>query len=82
MQQRLAAAVRDNFVWSHERLQWLAALVSEHFSEDGGGELPDLQPGDVETAFELESRLTEIDRGTTRLAGKILIGMRGCTAVC
>jgi hypothetical protein len=77
LQQRLAAAVQDNFVWAHERSQWLAALVSEHFSEDGGGELPDLQPGDAHAAFEPVLGLSDLDRGTTRLAGKVLIGMRG-----
>ena len=77
LQQRLAAAVQDNFVWAHERSTWLSQLVAEHFAEDGGGELPELQPGNAEAAFEPVLGLTDLDRGTTRLAGKILIGMRG-----
>ena len=51
--------------------------MAEHFAEDGGGELPELQPGNAEAAFEPVLGLTDLDRGTTRLAGKILIGMRG-----
>ncbi len=77
LQQRLAAAVQDNFVWAHERSQWLSTLVAEHFSEDGGGELPDLEAGDADAAFDPVLGLPDLDRGTTRLAGKILIGMRG-----
>ena len=32
LEQRVAAAVSDTFVWTNERAQWLAKLVAEHFA--------------------------------------------------
>jgi Dynamin family len=76
LQQRVAAAVADNFVWAHERSEWLAAQVAEHFA-DAGGRLPGLHIADTKGLLDPVAPLGDVERDTTRLAGKVLIGMRG-----
>jgi Dynamin family len=76
LQQRVAAAVADNFVWAHGRSEWLAGQVAEHFAE-GGGRLPELHIADTEGLLDPVAPLGDVERDTTRLAGKVLIGMRG-----
>lgn len=76
LEQRLGAAVGDNFVWAHERSQYLAQQVSDHFDE-GGGTVPDLQLADTEGVFDPVPDLADVDPGNVKFFGKLLIGMRG-----
>ena len=45
--QRTAAAVGDNFVWAHERSEWLAGQVAECFAEGGVTGLPRVSVSDT-----------------------------------
>jgi len=75
--QRTAAAVGDNFVWAHERSEWLADQVSECFAESGAGGLPQVQVSDTAGVLDPVPELSNVEADKTRLGGKILIGMRG-----
>jgi len=76
-QQRVAESVADNFVWAHERSQWLAAQVAEHFAEAGGAALPDLRVADTTGVLDPVRPMPPIEQDHISFGGKILIGMRG-----
>jgi replication fork clamp-binding protein CrfC len=76
LEQRVAAAISDNFVWAHDRSQWLAEQVAEHFAE-GAGKLPELRIAETEGLLDPVGPLGDVERDTTRLGGKVLIGMKG-----
>ena len=75
--QQLAAATSDNFVWANQRAQWVAHQVAEHFAEDGGELLPQLQLGDAATALDAVPELVAPKVDGPKLFGKLLTGMRG-----
>jgi hypothetical protein len=76
-EQRLAETVADNFVWAHERSDWLAAQVAEYFGE-AGARIPSLYGG-IDTSLVLDPvpPMPEVEHDQTSFAGKVLIGMRG-----
>ena len=47
LEQRTAGAVGDNFVWAHERAEWLAGQVSDCFAESGAVGLPTVMVSDT-----------------------------------
>jgi hypothetical protein len=75
--QQLAAATSDNFVWANQRAQWVAHQVAEHFAEDGGELLPELQLGNAATTLDAVPELVAPNADDQRLFGKLLTGMRG-----
>jgi replication fork clamp-binding protein CrfC len=75
--QRTAAAVGDNFVWAHERSEWLAGQVAECFAEGGATGLPQVSVSDTAGVLDPVPELLAVDRDRIRVGGKILIGMRG-----
>ncbi len=77
LDQQLAAAISDNFVWANQRAQWIAHQVAEHFAEDGGELLPELRLGDAPTGLDAVPELDAPHVDNPKLAGKLLIGMRG-----
>ncbi len=77
LMQRTAAAVGDNFVWAHERSEWLAGQVSDCFAESGANGLPRVQVSDTAGVLDPVPDLSEVPADRIRLGGKILIGMRG-----
>ena len=77
LDQRVAAAVADSFVWATQRSEYLAAEVVEQFTRDGGAVLPDVQVGTGEEALGVLVELADIDRGRLTVAQRVLIGMRG-----
>ena len=77
LMQRTAAAVGDNFVWAHERSEWLAGQVSECFAESGANALPRVLVSDTAGVLDPVPELGDVPTDRTRLGGKILIGMRG-----
>ena len=77
LMQRTAAAVGDNFVWAHERSEWLATQVSECFAESGAKALPKVLVSDTAGVLDPVPELGEVPSDQTRMGGKILIGMRG-----
>ncbi len=76
LEQRVASAVSDTFVWTNERSQWLAEQVAEHFQQDEV-RLPVLQVSDTEDVLSPVERVPTLDPGRIGPMGKVLIGMRG-----
>jgi hypothetical protein len=75
-QQRVAEAVADNFVWAHERAEWLAHRVADHFA-NLVNELPQLNVGGTERVLDPIPPLPMVEADSLSLGGKLLIGMRG-----
>ncbi|MFC0429666.1 dynamin family protein [Kutzneria buriramensis] len=73
LHQRGAAAASANFVWAHQRAQWLARQVAEHFGDAGDQAMPDLDfhAPNATSSFEMP--------GAERfgLGQKVITGMRG-----
>ncbi|UXM90853.1 dynamin family protein [Paenarthrobacter sp. JL.01a] len=76
LEQSVAAAVSDTFVWTSERAQWLAGQVAEHFSEDETG-LPALHVADTGGVLDPVAEIQSMEDGRMGPVQKILIGMRG-----
>jgi GTPase SAR1 family protein len=76
LEQRVASAVSDTFVWSEERSAWLAEQVAEHFVADQVT-VPMLQVGDTEGVLEPVPLVSDLDPGILSPVQKMLIGMRG-----
>lgn len=77
LSERTAAAVGDNFVWAHERSEWLAGQVAECFAESTAAGLPQVSIADTSTVLDPVPELTRVTDDSVRLGSKILIGMRG-----
>lgn len=76
LEQRVAAAVSDTFVWTNERARWLSTEVAEHFAE-GNVALPVLKVDSTDEVLDPVDRLPQLDPGHLRPMEKVLIGMRG-----
>ncbi|MHA7264203.1 dynamin family protein [Arthrobacter sp. TMN-37] len=76
LEQRVASAVSDTFVWTNERSAWLAGQVAEHFQQDEV-RLPVLQVSDTQDVLSPVERVPTLDPGRVSPMGKVLIGMRG-----
>ena len=76
LEECVAAAVSDTFVWTSERSQWLAAQVAEHFAADEVA-LPVLHVSDSGDALDPVEQMPELDPGRVNPIQKVLIGMRG-----
>jgi len=76
LEECVAAAVSDTFVWTSERSQWLAAQVAGHFAADEVA-LPVLHVSDSGDALDPVEQMPELDPGRVNPIQKVLIGMRG-----
>ncbi|MEV7649349.1 dynamin family protein [Arthrobacter sp. NPDC089319] len=76
LEQRVASAVSDTFVWTNERSLWLAENVAEHFNRDEVT-LPLLQVDSTENVLDPVEGIPDLDPGRMGPVQKILIGMRG-----
>ncbi|MCP2047964.1 UNVERIFIED_ORG: hypothetical protein J3D58_002036 [Paenarthrobacter nicotinovorans] len=76
LEQSVAAAVSDTFVWTSERAQWLAGQVAEHFSEDEVA-LPAFHVADTGGVLDPVAEIQDMEDGRMGPVQKILIGMRG-----
>lgn len=76
LEQRVASAVSDTFVWTNERAQWLSEQVAEHFSQDQVS-LPALKVDDTEGLLDPVQFIPSLDPGYLGPLQKVLIGMRG-----
>lgn len=76
LEESVAAAISDTFVWTSERSQWLAAQVAEHFAADEVA-LPVLHVSDSGDALDPVDQMPELDPGRVNPVQKVLIGMRG-----
>ncbi|HEY2830823.1 MAG TPA: dynamin family protein [Sporichthyaceae bacterium] len=76
VEEQVASAASANFVWAHERAQWLAGQVADHFAEDGQLSLPDLAPS-TGSAMLAEIRPMTLDDSEPTLGEKALTAVRG-----
>lgn len=76
LEQRVAAAVSDTFVWTNERAQWLSTQVAEHFAQDQVP-LPVLHVDNTEKVLDPVEQMSTLDSGQIGVMQKVLIGMRG-----
>jgi replication fork clamp-binding protein CrfC len=76
LEECVAAAISDTFVWTSERAQWLAAQVAEHFSEDEVA-LPVLHVADAGDTLDPVDDMPGLDSGRINPVQKLLVGMRG-----
>ncbi len=76
LDQRVAAAVSETFVWTDERSRWLSEEVAQLFS-DGESSLPAIYVGDTQGVLDPVEHLGGLDAGRLRAGEKIYIGVRG-----
>jgi signal recognition particle receptor subunit beta len=77
LEQRVAAAVSDTFVWTNERAQWLSEQVADHFNRD---EVPLpllLHIDNTEDVLDPVESVDTLDSGRLGVVQKLFIGMRG-----
>ncbi|MEX1078310.1 MAG: dynamin family protein [Homoserinimonas sp.] len=76
LEQRVAAAVSDTFVWTNERARWLSEQVAQHFAKDEVP-LPLLKVDDTDDVLDPVQDVDDLDPGHLTILQKIFIGMRG-----
>jgi hypothetical protein len=77
LDQRVAVAVADSYVWATQRAEWLGDQVIEQFSREGGAEVPGLAVGDPAAVLGALVDVSDIDRGDMTMRERMLIGLRG-----
>jgi GTPase Era involved in 16S rRNA processing len=75
-EQQVSQSVTQNFVWTIQRTQYLATQVAEHFSENGSGQLPELNYGQKDFQSEL-AHLEKPDLEVVGIGSKLFTGVRG-----
>lgn len=77
LEQQVAQAVSQNFVWAIQRAQYLAAQVAEHFSSSGAALLPELNFG-IDDFHSAEIRpLERPELEAQGIGSKLFTGVRG-----
>ena len=76
LDQRVAGAVSETFVWTDERSRWLSEEVAELFSE-GESALPSIDVGDTQGVLDPVEQISGLDSGRMGAGEKIYIGVRG-----
>lgn len=76
LDQRVASAVSETFVWTDERSRWLSEEVADLFSK-GESEIPAIEVGDTEGVLDPVEEISGLDSGRLGAAEKIYIGVRG-----
>jgi len=77
LDQRVAGAVADSYVWATLRAEWLGGQVIDQFSRDGGSVVPELAVGDPTAVLGALVDISDIDRGDMTTRERLLIGLRG-----
>ncbi|MFD1815440.1 dynamin family protein [Rhodococcus gannanensis] len=77
LEQQVAMAIGDNFVWAHDRSVWLAEVVAGTFSESGAVALPHLDAADLDGLLDPVASLADLESGRIGITQKVLVGMRG-----
>jgi hypothetical protein len=77
LDQRIAGAVADSFVWAEQRSEYLAEQVLDQFARDGGATQPEISIGSAAEVLGGIIDLPEIDSGNLKLRERFLIGVRG-----
>src|SRR5690554_793513 len=76
LEQRVAAAVAETFVWTDERSRWLSEEVASLFSEGETG-IPTIHVGSTDGVLDPVEELSNLDPGKLGAGEKIYIGVRG-----
>lgn len=76
LDQRIAAAVSETFVWTNERSRWLSEQVADEFAE-GESTIPFIDVGGTDGVLDPVEDLQGMDEGRLGAAEKIYIGVRG-----
>lgn len=76
LDQRVAAAVSETFVWTDERSRWLSEEVAELFSR-GQAEIPVVDVSDTDGVLDPVEGIAGLDDGQLSAGEKIYIGVRG-----
>lgn len=76
LEQRVAGAVSETFVWTDERSRWLSEEVAELFSQ-GEAALPAIEVGDTRGVLDPVEGVGGLDSGRLGAGEKIFIGVRG-----
>ena len=76
LDQRVAAAVSETFVWTDERSRWLSEEVADLFSEGESG-IPAIDVGDTQGVLDAVEQMSGLDSGRLGAGEKIYIGVRG-----
>lgn len=77
LEDQIASAVGDNFVWAHERSLWLAETVARHFAETADAHLPAVNISDIDGVMDPVTSLGDLESGRMGITSKVLVGMRG-----
>ncbi|WP_448626183.1 dynamin family protein [Geodermatophilus sp. URMC 64] len=77
LEERVAGAVTDSFVWATQRSEWLAARVVEQFAADRAAVVPELAIGEAGQVLDSLVELAALDSGATTVRERLLVGMRG-----
>ena len=79
LEDAVATAVGDNFVWAYRRAEALAAEVAETFTAAGldAVSLPQLDARDMGAGFEQFKAVQNLEAGPIRAGHKVVTGMRG-----
>ena len=78
LDQRVAAAVSETFVWTDERSRWLSEEVAQLFS-DGESALPAIDVGDTQGVMDPVEHIAGLDAGRLGAGEKIYIGNGGAS---
>ncbi|WP_188436350.1 dynamin family protein [Microbacterium murale] len=76
LDQRVAAAVAETFVWTDERSRWLSEEVADLFSK-GETALPPIDVSDTHGVLDSVEEITGLESGQLSAGEKIYIGVRG-----
>ncbi|MFS0853943.1 dynamin family protein [Microbacterium sp. 179-I 3D4 NHS] len=76
LDQRVATAVSETFVWTDERSKWLCEQVAEEFAV-GAIDLPVIDVSRTEGVLDSVEQLRVLEEGRLSSAEKIYIGVRG-----
>jgi hypothetical protein len=77
LDERLATAVTDSYVWAAQRSEYLAERVVEQFARDGGVAAPEFDIGSAREALGSLVDVATIDNGFLPMRERLLIGLRG-----
>jgi GTP-binding protein EngB required for normal cell division len=76
LDERVAAVVAENFVWTSERSRWLTERVAEEFLRDDSL-IPYIDVGATDGVLDPVEPLQELAEGRMSAAEKIYVGVRG-----
>jgi GTPase SAR1 family protein len=77
LRRRVSSAASANFVWTNQRVRYLAEQVAKHFGEDGATELPRLRRYQAQAAVEQADDFSMPEPERFGFGQKWISGMRG-----